>query len=260
MIKRFLIILTCLLFVTGCGEKIEYTFKDKENYNFIKFETNKINDLTSIFNIKTKGKVIGYDLTYGDSITDLTLKDLPALHTIAHCAFAENSIKNISISNVSNVETLQERVFYKNSIVNFDLSVFPKVKSIGYNFMSRCKGTDCMTKLKIDNPLLEAIEDFAFGANYNLKTVEMGENPSLTTYREGVFLKSPVEDIIIPKNLTTIGNRNFIRYTNIKAKSVTVYGDNPLRFNGDWQRIRLINNGSNNCPVIPEGENSVTCS
>ena len=60
--------------------------------------------------------------------------------------------------------------------------------------------------------------------------------------------------------MTTIGNRNFIRYTNIKAKSVTVYGDNPLRFNGDWQRIGLINNGSNNCPVIPEGENSVTCS
>ena len=261
MIKRFLIILTCLLFVTGCGEKkIEYTFKDKENYNFIKFETNKINDLTSIFNIKTKGKVIGYDLAYGNSITDLTLKDLPALNRIAHCAFAENSIKNISISNVSNVETLQERVFYKNSIVNFDLSVFPKVKTIGFNFMSHCKGTDCMTKLKIDNPLLESIDDYAFGSNSNLKTVEMGENPSLTTYREGVFLKSPVEDIIIPKNMTTIGNRNFIRYTNIKAKSVTVYGDNPLRFNGDWQRIGLINNGNNNCPVIPDGENSVTCS
>ena len=68
--------------------------------------------------------------------------------------------------------------------------------------MSHCKGIDCMTKLKIDNPLLEAIEDYAFGANGNLKTVEMGENPSLTTYREGVFLKSPVEDIIIPKNMT----------------------------------------------------------
>ena len=33
MIKRFLIILTCLLFFTGCGEKkIEHTFKDNENY------------------------------------------------------------------------------------------------------------------------------------------------------------------------------------------------------------------------------------
>ena len=31
MIKKFLIILTCLLFVTGCGEKkIEYTFKEKK--------------------------------------------------------------------------------------------------------------------------------------------------------------------------------------------------------------------------------------
>lgn len=126
--------------------------------------------------------------------------------------------------------------------------------------MSHCKGTDCITKLKIDNPLLELIDDYAFGSNNNLKTVEMGENPSLKTYREGVFLRSPVEDIIIPKNLTTIGNRNFIRYTNVKAKSVTVYGDNPLRFNGDWQRIGLTNNGANNCPVIPEGENSVTCS
>ena len=207
-----------------------------------------------------KLEVIGYDLAFRNSITDLTLKDLPALHTIAHCAFAENSIKNISISNVNNVEILQERVFYKNSIVNFDLSVFPKVKSIGFNFMSHCKGTNCMTKLKIDNPLLESIDEYAFGANSNLKTVEMGENPSLTTYKEGVFLYSSVEDIIIPKNMTTIGNRVYVRNHNVKAKSVTVYGDNPLRFNSEWQRIGLINNGSNNCPVIPEGENSVTCS
>ena len=57
MIKRFLIILTCLLFVTRCSEnKIEYKFKYKENYNFSKFETNKINDLTIIFNIKNKVK------------------------------------------------------------------------------------------------------------------------------------------------------------------------------------------------------------
>ena len=77
MIKRFLIILTCLLFVTGCGEKkIEYTFKDKENYNFIKFETNKINDLTSIFNIKTKGKVIGYLYTNSnDEIYKIIIKN-----------------------------------------------------------------------------------------------------------------------------------------------------------------------------------------
>ena len=158
MIKRFLIILTCLLFVTGCGEKkIEHTFKDKENYklsveinndhytirqfdnnnsyvkhgdeeyyifdnklykdkhkkkkinenlpkdfykikqffeqkfkiiekgqdlinkenyNFIKFETNKINDLTSIFNIKTKGKVIGYLYTNSnDEIYKIIIKN-----------------------------------------------------------------------------------------------------------------------------------------------------------------------------------------
>ena len=158
MIKKFLIILTCLLFVTGCGEKkIEHTFKDnenyklnveinndrytirqfdnnnsyvkhgdeeyyifdnklykdnhkkekinenlpkdfykikqffeqkfkiiekgqdlinKENYNFIKFETNKINDLTSIFNIKTKGKVIGYLYTNSnDEIYKIIIKN-----------------------------------------------------------------------------------------------------------------------------------------------------------------------------------------
>ena len=67
-------------------------------------------------------------------------------------------------------------------------------------------------------------------------------------------------DIIMPKNLATIGNRNFIRYSNINAKSVTVYGDDPLRFNSQWQNIGLINFGNNNCPVIPEGQNSVTCS
>ena len=158
MIKKFLIILTFLLFFKGCGEKkIEHTFKDnenyklsveinndyytirqfdnnnsyvihgdeeyyifdtklykdkhkkkkinenlpkdfykikqffeqkfkiiekgedlinKENYNFIKFETNKINDLTSIFNIKTKGKVTGYLYTNSnDEIYKIIIKN-----------------------------------------------------------------------------------------------------------------------------------------------------------------------------------------
>ena len=49
---------------------------NKENYNFIKFETNKINDLTSIFNIKTKGKVIGYLYTNSnDEIYKIIIKN-----------------------------------------------------------------------------------------------------------------------------------------------------------------------------------------
>ena len=203
---------------------------------------------------------ISTSLAYGNSITTLTLKDLPLVTTIGVNAFAENSIKTLNISNVSNVETLEPRVFYNNSIPEFDLSIFPKVKTIGFNFMSHCKGAGCMTKLKIDNPLLEFIDEYAFGANNNLKTVEMGENPSLTTYAQGVFLRSPVEDIVIPKNMKNIGYRVFVRENGIKAKSVTVYGDDPLRFNSKWQQIGLINFGSNNCPVIPEGQNSVTCS
>ena len=203
---------------------------------------------------------ISSSLAYGNSITTLTLKDLPLVTTIGVNAFAENSIKTLNISNVSNVETLEPRVFYNNSIPEFDLSIFPKVKTIGFNFMSHCKGAGCMTKLKIDNPLLEFIDEYAFGANNNLKTVEMGENPSLTTYAQGVFLRSPVEDIVIPKNMKNIGYRVFVRENGIKAKSVTVYGDDPLRFNSQWQNIGLINFGNNNCPVIPEGQNSVICS
>ena len=67
-------------------------------------------------------------------------------------------------------------------------------------------------------------------------------------------------DIVIPKNMKNIGYRVFVRENGIKAKSVTVYGDDPLRFNSQWQNIGLINFGNNNCPVIPEGQNSVTCS
>ena len=199
-------------------------------------------------------------LANGNSITTLTLKDLPLVTTIGNSAFAENSINTLNISNVSNVETLEPRVFFRNSIPEFDLSIFPKVKTIGFNFMSHCNGAGCMTKLKIDNPLLESIDEYAFGQNGNLKTVEMGENPSLTTYAQGVFLRSPVEDIVIPKNMKNIGYRVFVRENGVKAKSVTVYGDDPLRFNSQWQQIGLINFGNNNCPVIPEGQNSVTCS
>ena len=65
---------------------------------------------------------------------------------------------------------------------------------------------------------------------------------------------------ISAKNMKNIGYRVFVRENGIKAKSVTVYGDDPLRFNSQWQNIGLINFGNNNCPVIPEGQNSVTCS
>ena len=54
MIKRFLIILTCLLFVTGCGEKkIEYTFKEKKIIN------NLISQIiTKLNNVTTSTKMI----------------------------------------------------------------------------------------------------------------------------------------------------------------------------------------------------------
>ena len=126
--------------------------------------------------------------------------------------------------------------------------------------MSHCKGAGCMTKLKIDNPLLEFIDEYAFGANNNLKTVEMGENPSLTTYAQGVFLRSPVEDIVIPKNMKDIGYRVFVRENGVKAKSVTVSGDDPFRFDSQRQNIGLINFRNSTRPVMPEGQNCVTCS
>lgn len=158
MKKRFLIILICLLFVTGCGEKkINHIFKNEENYklsveinndnytirqfdnknsyvvhgeeeyyiidnelykdrykkekikedlpkdfykikeffeqkfkiiekdqdlinkeyySFVKFESNKINDITSIFNIKSKGKVTGYLYTNSnDEIYKIIMKN-----------------------------------------------------------------------------------------------------------------------------------------------------------------------------------------
>ena len=65
---------------------------------------------------------------------------------------------------------------------------------------------------------------------------------------------------ISAKNMKNIGYRVFVRENGIKAKSVTVYGDDPLRFNSKWQQIGLINFGNNNCRVTPEGHNSVTCS
>lgn len=175
MKKRFLIILICLLFVTGCGEKkINHIFKNEENYklsveinndnytirqfdnknsyvvhgeeeyyiidnelykdrykkekikedlpkdfykikeffeqkfkiiekdqdlinkeyySFVKFESNKINDITSIFNIKSKGKVTGYLYTNSnDEIYKIIMKNDDLDIKIYYSAFG--NIKN----------------------------------------------------------------------------------------------------------------------------------------------------------------------
>ena len=175
MKKRFLIILICLLFITGCGEKkINHVFKNEENYklsveinndnytirqfdnknsyvvhgeeeyyiidnelykdrykkekinvdlpkdfykikkffeqkfkiiekdhdlinkeyyNFVKFESNKINDITSIFNIKSKGKVTGYLYTNSnDEIYKIIMKNDDLDIKIYYSSFG--SIKN----------------------------------------------------------------------------------------------------------------------------------------------------------------------
>lgn len=189
-------------------------------------------------------------------LTSVDFNNLPKLRYIDNYAFFGNKISSLKFTNSNALEWTGYYSFSKNLITEFDFSIFPELYYICGHTMSHNYNT--LKKITIDNPKLEAIGWYAFDYNYQLRTVNMGENPSLTHLELGVFKWSPVQHIVIPKNVTIIEDMNYYR-TNEKALSVTVYGDNPQRFNNRWQNTG-ITGGVSNCPKIPEGTNTVNCS
>lgn len=195
------------------------------------------------------------------NLKSLEIKNAPKLDAIYGYAFQKTGLTNITFTNANNITYLGYYLFNNTKITSFDFSIFPKLKTIDYHVMSQTGWN--LQEITIDNPELEYIGHYAFDYNYGLKTVNMGENPSLTTMELGVFKWSGVDHIVIPKNVTFLGDLAYHR-TVSKALSVTVLGDNPTRFNSRWQVLGLSNGGgsSNICPQIPTdgSTNTVTCS
>ena len=189
------------------------------------------------------------------SIKKLTLQNLPNLKIINDYAFYGNGMTDLVFDNVPNVERFGQASFSRNSIPEFDFSIFPNLKTIQAHTMSH-QG-DAIKKITIDNPLLEYIGDYAFDYNYQLKEVVMGENPSLTEMALGAFKWDGLDNIVIPKNVQTIGDLCYYR-TNTKINSITIYGDNPTRFNSRWNNIGM-NTAGSVCPVMPADSNRVNC-
>ena len=199
---------------------------------------------------------IGNGSFIGMRIKTLTLQNLPSLKYIDNYAFYNNGMTNLVFDNVPNVEYFGWYSFSGNAIPEFDFSIFPNLKTIDVHTMS--KQGDALKKITIDNPLLEYIGDFAFDYNYQLKEVVMGENPSLTEIAPGAFKWDGIDDIVIPKNVQTIGDLCYHR-GNTKINSITIYGDDPTRFNSRWNNIGM-NSASSVCPVMPADSNRVNCS
>ena len=198
---------------------------------------------------------IGFNSFAEMRIKTLTLQNLPSLKYIDGFAFYRNGMTNLVFDNVPNVEYFGYYSFSENAIPEFDFSIFPNLKTIDYHTMSH-QG-NATKKITIDNPLLEYIGNFAFDYNYQLKEVVMGENPSLKELADGVFKWDGLDDIVIPKNVQTIGNVCYYR-DNTKIKSITIYGDDPTRFNSRWNNIGM-NSASSVCPVMPADSNRVNC-
>ena len=198
---------------------------------------------------------IGFNSFAEMRIKTLTLQNLPSLKYIDGFAFYRNGITNLVFDNVPNVEYFGYYSFSENAIPEFDFSIFPNLKTIDYHTMSH-QG-NATKKITIDNPLLEYIGNFAFDYNYQLKEVVMGENPSLKELALGAFKWDGLDNIVIPKNVQTIGNVCYYR-DNTKIKSITIYGDDPTRFNSRWNNIGM-NSASSVCPVMPADSNRVNC-
>lgn len=211
-------------------------------------------DIRNLPNLET----IGYNAFNECSITEVDFINMPKLKAIGDYAFFGNKITSLKFTNSYALEWTGIYSFSKNLIQSFDFSIFPLLYDIGGHTMSHNYNT--LKEITIDNPKLEYIGNFAFDYNYQLKTVHMGENPSLTWLGTGVFKWSPVEHIVVPKNVTKIEDTTYYR-TNSKALSVTILGDNPTRFNSRWNAIGMTG-GASNCPTIPTdgSTNKVTCS
>lgn len=257
------------------------SFSNLPNLEVINSQVFYGNSITSLeISNLPKLKTIGMYSFYGNSLSSVILKDLPLLEEIGADAFSEmrikaltlqnlhslkyinayafrnNGITNLVFNNVPNVEYFGYYSFSGNAIPEFDFSIFPNLKTIDVHTMS--KQGDALKKITIDNPLLEYIGDFAFDYNYQLKEVVMGENPSLTEIAPGAFKWDGIDDIVIPKNVQTIGDLCYYR-DNTKINSITIYGDDPTRFNSRWNNIGM-NSASSVCPVMPADSNRVNCS
>ena len=198
---------------------------------------------------------IGFNSFAEMRIKTLTLQNLPSLKYIDGFAFYRNGMTNLVFDNVPNVEYFGYYSFSENAIPEFDFSIFPNLKTIDYHTMSH-QG-NATKKITIDNPLLEYIGNFAFDYNYQLKEVVMGENPSLKELALGAFKWDGLDNIVIPKNVQTIGDVCYYR-DNTKINSITIYGDDPTRFNSRWNNIGM-NSASSVCPVMPADSNRVDC-
>ena len=198
---------------------------------------------------------IGFNSFAEMRIKTLTLQNLPSLKYINAYAFYRNGMNKLLIDNVPNIEYFGYYSFCENAIPEFDFSIFPNLKTIDVHTMSH-QG-NATKKITIDNPLLEYIGNYAFDYNYQLKEVVMGENPSLTEMALGAFKWDGIDNIVIPKNVQTIGDQCYYR-TNTKINSITIYGDDPTRFNSRWNNIGM-NSASSACPVMPADSNRVDC-
>ena len=217
----------------------------------------KFNYLTSL-NIKNLPNLEGISANAFNEcgLASVDFNNLPKLRYIDNYAFFGNKISSLKFTNSNALEWTGYYSFSKNLITEFDFSIFPELYYIGGHTMSHNYNT--LKEITLDNPKLEYIGNYAFDYDYQLRTVNMGENPSLTELGIGVFKWSPVQHIVIPKNVTILADANYYR-TNEKALSVTIYGDNPQRFNSRWSNIGMTG-GASNCPKIPEGTNTVNCS
>ena len=257
------------------------SFSNLPNLETIEAQSFYGNSITSLeISNLPKLNSIGLDAFYGNNLSSVILKNLPLLEEIGSWSFAEMRIKTLTLQNLPSLKYIDNYAFYNNGMTNlvfdnvpnveyfgwysfsrnaipeFDFSIFPNLKTIDVHTMS-LQG-DALKKITIDNPLLEYIGDFAFDYNNQLKEVVMGENPSLTEIAPGAFKWDGIDDIVIPKNVQTIGDLCYYR-DNTKINSITIYGDDPTRFNSRWNNIGM-NSASSVCPVMPADSNRVNCS
>ena len=232
-----------------------------ESIGYSAFDTNTTLSSLNIQNLPELLYIDSDAFFENTNLKSLEIKNAPKLEAIYSYAFCKTGLTNITFTNANNIIYLGYYLFNNTKITSFDFSIFPKLKTIDYHVMSQTGWN--LKEITINNPELEYIGHYAFDYNYGLKTVNMGENPSLTTMELGVFKWSGVDNIVIPKNVTFIGDLAYHR-TVSKALSVTVLGDDPTRFNSRWQALGLSNGGgsSNICPTIPTdgSTNTVTCS
>ena len=260
-VKRhlLLILIACLSLIANadnkgtCGENLTWTYVEKtktltisgtgamsdydtsnENMNPWHTYRTKMSTVVIEEGVTSIGQYAFYDCVYLDSVNVSN-----SVTAIGKYAFLQTGLRKIVLS--SNLKSISEHAFEHTAVSSIEIpesvtevgdSVFyacSGLKSVtigsGMSYIGRSLFENCsnLTSVKISNSI-NSIKENAFRGCAKLTSIDIPN--SITNIEEKAFYGSGLNKLVIPKNVTFIGDDAFSFCSNLA--SITVSSENPI--------------------------------